>query len=765
MKQLSSISSVLLLLSTILCQAAQTPTNLNVTEVGYMSILLEWTPHGEFGDIQLIERKGPGDSDYVELLKLPPDAWRYKDLGLEDDSFYQYRIKSISPESESSYAFAEQKTTVNPHTTVFNVKNFGATGNGSTNDTAAIRNAITAATDAGGGIVYFPTGTYAVCPDEDDPTNTVIFRVLGSNLTLKGDGPENSIISCYSPGLQDPEVAWGLDSNGEIRRGSAFCLDYNVSIKQTNVVFDGLRVTGNTRPTGDTNWWTNEQRANGWDIFHKGIYLGAGNDNIFINNCIWDNWRGEIIYSGDPNMKKVKIVDTKVYGTNSSAISTSADFECDNIEVWDAANACIESAFYYNLNGNETGTQTGIFKNSIFEPRRLMLVDTDANPLLLYTDRGKFGAAVFNSEGSSLTFQGCTFKNAFFAGTYFAVAQHDTLITGNLFDNTGIQGYITFDPHSKSDYQMTGGVYDVLISENTFHSSQSSSIILNTAIYGGYPMENVHFRNNNISIDGGSCMIFHDSYAFESGRVNFVIEDNVITLASEAYLSRFSYDVSSAGTPAIAPLWRNNTYPMTYKNEPGNSINLYSQLTEPLELTLHAPYKKLNDFPYPTELSLAKYMDRYPEGFEINFWRTLDKQDPYFTPQPTWNDLSYEIHLDYRDTMKMVKENGIFKAISKNGNPFLKFTAKKVSIAHNESTEDTLSIFDYTGLEPGEIGYIYLSGRNITLSNSMLTTANGEDVSYGEIDGVVEFKVMRSTENEQLIELDRTICDRVIESI
>src|SRR6266511_3357090 len=43
---------------------------------------------------------------------------------------------------------------------VFNVKDFGATGDGTTNDTPAINDAVVAANAAGGGIVEFPTGTY-----------------------------------------------------------------------------------------------------------------------------------------------------------------------------------------------------------------------------------------------------------------------------------------------------------------------------------------------------------------------------------------------------------------------------------------------------------------------------------------------------------------------------------------------------------------------------------------------------------------------------
>lgn len=46
--------------------------------------------------------------------------------------------------------------------TVFNVKGYGATGDGATDDYAAIAATITAAAAAGGGTVYFPTGTYLV---------------------------------------------------------------------------------------------------------------------------------------------------------------------------------------------------------------------------------------------------------------------------------------------------------------------------------------------------------------------------------------------------------------------------------------------------------------------------------------------------------------------------------------------------------------------------------------------------------------------------
>jgi polygalacturonase len=48
-----------------------------------------------------------------------------------------------------------------PAIKTYNVKDFGATGDGKTLDTEPINKAINAAADAGGGTVYFPAGTYA----------------------------------------------------------------------------------------------------------------------------------------------------------------------------------------------------------------------------------------------------------------------------------------------------------------------------------------------------------------------------------------------------------------------------------------------------------------------------------------------------------------------------------------------------------------------------------------------------------------------------
>lgn len=88
----------------------------------------------------------------------------------------------------------------------YNVKDYGATGNGVTNDTAAIQAALDAARDAGGGRVYIPTGTYILTGTGDASDGAV--RVY-SNTELYGDGMGQTSLK-----LQD---GWTSKITGMIR--------------------------------------------------------------------------------------------------------------------------------------------------------------------------------------------------------------------------------------------------------------------------------------------------------------------------------------------------------------------------------------------------------------------------------------------------------------------------------------------------------------------------------------------------------------------
>lgn len=70
------------------------------------------------------------------------------------------------------------------------VKDFGAVGNGTSDDTKAIQLAIDTVHKNGGGTVFFPKGTYKV---SINPSHLKAL-IIRNNITLQGDGNQNSII-------------------------------------------------------------------------------------------------------------------------------------------------------------------------------------------------------------------------------------------------------------------------------------------------------------------------------------------------------------------------------------------------------------------------------------------------------------------------------------------------------------------------------------------------------------------------------------------
>lgn len=68
----------------------------------------------------------------------------------------------------------------------FNVKNFGATGDGNGDDTKSIQAAIDAAVANKGGVVYFPPGTYLVAKRDTPGVLSTFSLSKVSNLVFLG---------------------------------------------------------------------------------------------------------------------------------------------------------------------------------------------------------------------------------------------------------------------------------------------------------------------------------------------------------------------------------------------------------------------------------------------------------------------------------------------------------------------------------------------------------------------------------------------------
>jgi hypothetical protein len=76
----------------------------------------------------------------------------------------------------------------------YDVRDFGATGNGVTDDAPAIRAAVAAAKAAGGGTVYLPTGTYLLGTRSPVPGGFGIIQLVNlANVEVVGDGPQSIV--------------------------------------------------------------------------------------------------------------------------------------------------------------------------------------------------------------------------------------------------------------------------------------------------------------------------------------------------------------------------------------------------------------------------------------------------------------------------------------------------------------------------------------------------------------------------------------------
>jgi len=144
---------------------------------------------------------------------------------------------------------------------VFNVRDFGARGDGSNNDTPAINRAITAANGAGGGTVLFPPGTYRAGASIHLKSDVTL--QLGSGATITGassgyDAPEpnpSSAFQDFGHSHFHDAMIWGdgvtnigftgsgtIDGNGNLVTGTPSSGEADKIISITHC--DGLTING-----------------------------------------------------------------------------------------------------------------------------------------------------------------------------------------------------------------------------------------------------------------------------------------------------------------------------------------------------------------------------------------------------------------------------------------------------------------------------------------------------------------------------------------
>jgi hypothetical protein len=182
--------------------------------------------------------------------------------------FAQANAANLTPTNVTQW---RDKLGISGETGWFNVTDYGAVGDGVTNDRAAIQNAVDACISFGGGTVYFPTGTYLVSGKNEFDIQLTIgsFSIADTTINLVGS---DAIITTPATGDSSPDSTSLIQIAGPI----------------VNSVVSGIHFRANG--------------TNVTDFETYGFFMQGGGANAIKNftfrECVFENFRRGIQASG-----------------------------------------------------------------------------------------------------------------------------------------------------------------------------------------------------------------------------------------------------------------------------------------------------------------------------------------------------------------------------------------------------------------------------------------------------------------------------------
>ena len=184
-----------------------------------------------------------------------------------------------------------------------NVKDFGATGDGTTDDSTSVQNAINAANTAGGGLVFFPEGTYEL-------NNSTL--TMYSNITLQGEG-HASIIQGW-PGITASGISLVTWRNIRIK-GYRYIWSNCTDVLLENIYFENENYSDPANASSRFCQFTDSSRFRIVNCYIEncqyGIWIGGAagsltsqNTDVVVESCYIKNFERHIPNKAERTIKK-----------------------------------------------------------------------------------------------------------------------------------------------------------------------------------------------------------------------------------------------------------------------------------------------------------------------------------------------------------------------------------------------------------------------------------------------------------------------------
>lgn len=384
-----------------------------------------------------------------------------------------------------------------------------------------------------------------------------------------------------------------------------------------------LEIDGTARPTGAKSPYTYSDFVNQWDTSHKGFVMGFGNgsrDLILIDNCDLHDYRGEVVYAGGQSNGRISLIDSKVHGANSSAMSCSADVFCFNTEFFDSTNACIESVHYSRRDGKTV--QNGYYERCVFRGNGEDML-AENNPHIL-NDRGTYNIIVTGTDvGSSVVFDNCTVIGQPRSNSVAGKNQRVFLLVGAVNDFTFRNGLLEVNG-PQGFYVYTDSTYGLKSAFAGF-TFQNNKVVLHNGQFFGTP------RSQSTNFDvSDNVFELHESghilFSFGNKDTSF---DGVHRITGNKFMDGSGTGgisrILSMGLGGDRPVWNNNDFsdfePLESKNLTAHSVS-FPEAIGSVAIQPNVEIQRLvnlgNDHGdnHIVDLDMKDFSSRCPDGFE-----------------------------------------------------------------------------------------------------------------------------------------------------